>query len=164
MKSRHRWILRLGWIAATAVVVSTLPAATGQADVIRLNADRNCDNAKAVFKHRAEFSRIPNTYGDGTYYIKSTIVWQAKIGTDRWRSDDRNTVETLHVYIDNPNFIFKKVHGDKTNWGNEYGRLWRAKVTVKLMKERNGPDAAKETDERFFMKGVFRESGSRQCG
>jgi hypothetical protein len=148
---------RVTVLGAVLLTTGMLAAPAADADVSKDYSWRNCDHRTSGYGQKIKFVRIPQTYGDGTYYIKSKITWQALIGTDRWAERDHNDRESPHYFIDNPNFEFKMKQGDSTNWGNAYGRMWRAKVVVKLMKERNGPDATKETDERFFMKGVFRE-------
>jgi hypothetical protein len=159
----------LGWtsalrrivvVSALVVVAGVLTTPVAQANVDRLYSWRNCDQKTSGYAHQVKIARIPQTYGDGTYYIKSKITWQALIGSDRWREYDHNVRESPHYFIDNPNFEFKLKHGDKTNWQNAYGRFWRAKIVVKLKKERTGPDATKEKDERFFTKNVFKEVGS----
>ena len=156
------WV-RIGGMLVIILTTTVLVATPAEADVQKITSWRNCDNKTSGFKHRAKFAAIPQSYGDGTYYIKSKIIWQAQIGSDRWSEYDNSSVESLHIYIDNPNYVFTLSHGDRTTWANAYGRLWRAKVVVKLMKERTGPDATKLKDERFFMKAVFRETGS-YCG
>jgi hypothetical protein len=153
---------RIAALGALLLPAAVLTAPAAEADVSKDYSWRNCDHRTSGYGHQVKFVRIPQTYGDGTYYIKSKITWQAQIGTDRWSEYDHNDRESTHYFIDNPNFVFKMKHGDSTNWGNAYGRMWRAKVVVRLMKERNGPDATKEKDERFFMKGVFREVAG-QC-
>jgi hypothetical protein len=147
-------------VAVLAVLLSLVLVGPAGADTKKLDSWRNCDNFSSGLKLRAEFQRIPQTYGDGRYYIKSEIKWQRALGTDRWRELDRNPIESPHYFVDNPNFIFRITHGDRTSWLNAYQLQWRAKVTVHLMKERAGPDAKKETFERFFTKAVFREVGS----
>ena len=151
---------RVAVLVALVLAAGVLTAPRADADVSKLNSWRNCDNRTSGLTHQMKFSRIPQTYGDGTYYIKSKITWQAQIGSDRWSEYDHNDYESPHYFVDNPEFVFTRKHGDRTTWANAYGRMWRAKVVVKLMKERNGPDAAVEKDERYFMKGVFREVAS----
>lgn len=145
-----------------ALVLAFAPAA--QAGTSKITTKwRNCDNFTAAIGVRVTFTDPVRYYGKGKYMVKRWIEWEYyKGGT--WREADRRYTESTWRKVTNPNFDWVTTPADRTGWQNLYYSHWRAKVTVKLIKNRPGPRDKKVDEVQIFpMKGSFREIGSN-CG
>ncbi|MET1131831.1 MAG: hypothetical protein ABWX60_00240 [Aeromicrobium sp.] len=145
-----------------ALVLAFAPAA--QAGTFRITTRwKNCDTFKAAIAVRTTFSNVAATHGTGKYMVKRWIEWEYYKG-DTWKEADRNYTESSWVKITNTSYDWVTTPGDRTAWHNLYYSHWRAKVTVKLIKNRKGPRDKKVDEVQIFpMKGSFRELGSN-CG
>lgn len=146
-----------------ALVLAFAPAA--QAGSSKITAKwRNCDNYQAAIKVRATFNDPARYYGKGRYMVKRWVEWEYYKGNGAWREADRRYTESSWLKVTNLNFDWVTTAADRTNWQNLYYSHWRAKVTVKLIKNRPGPRDKKVDEIQIFpMKGSFREIGSN-CG
>jgi hypothetical protein len=145
-----------------ALVLAFAPAA--QAGSHRTTTKwRNCDTYKAAVAVKATFGNVAAIHGKGRYMVKRWIEWEYfKGGT--WKEADRYYSQSSWVKVTNTNYDWITTAGDRTGWQGLYYSHWRAKVTVKLIKNRPGPRDKKVDDIQIFpMKGSFREVGSN-CG
>jgi hypothetical protein len=125
---------------------------------------RNCDDDKAAISIRATFSNPAAIYGTGRFMIKKWVVWDTAKAGGTWRERDRNYTETNWVQINNTDYDFISTAADKTNWGALYDQLWRAHVTIKLVKNRPGPrDKLVDEIDLTPRKNSFPEQGTF-CG
>jgi hypothetical protein len=126
---------------------------------------RNCDTLNAAVKIRATFSDPARYFGEGRYMVKKSIKWQKVGAGGNWiYGGDDYYAETGWLKVTNVNYDFVSTAGDRTNWGNVYPRLWRAKVTIQLLKNRPGPRDKKVAEfELTPRKAAFQETGT-QCG
>ena len=122
---------------------------------------KSCDTTKAAIGVKATFADVAAIHGPGRYRVQKEIRWDRLIGSGRWRNSDVNKTQTGWITIRNTSYDFVTSAGDRTTWGATYHRLWRARVTFKLIKERRGPINKKvdQTDVEL-LKGSFREIGS----
>lgn len=124
---------------------------------------RNCDKQKAAIGVRVTFTDPARYYGTGKYMVKRWIEWEYYKG-GKWREADRYYRESDWVKVTNLSYDWVTTPADRVAWAGLYYSHWRAKVTVKLIKNRPGPRDKKVDEIQIFpMKGSFREIGSN-CG
>ncbi|MBA4607700.1 MULTISPECIES: hypothetical protein [Aeromicrobium] len=147
-----------------ALILGFAPAA--QAGTFRITTRwKSCDTFKSAIAVRVTFKDPAYLYGSGKYMVKRWIEWEV-YKSGMWREEDRYYSESNWVKVTNKNYDWTTTPGDRTGWGNTglYYSHWRAKVTVKLIKNRKGPRDKKVDEVQIFpMKGSFREIGSN-CG
>ena len=135
---------RLTAVVATGALVAALgPAAPAQAatDKYRVkSAYWDCTTQTARISTRYGVTGVTD-YGVGdTYYLKSTVKWQEFLGTGRWGGLGGPTEgESGHWRITIPRYELWVLPASR-NGLIPNDQPWRAVITVKLMKERRGPD------------------------
>ena len=115
----------------------------------------DCDTGSAYLRIYSKATDAPDL--SKSYYLKSKISWKQLIGTDRWREDDTSTLETRHAKPTSSKFYWYLDHQDRTVWASNFGRQWKAEVTLTFMQERKGPDKTVWQGTRTFTKAVFAE-------
>lgn len=124
---------------------------------------RNCDTFKSAISVRVTFTDPARSYGNGKYMVKRWVEWEYWKG-GKWKEADRHYTESTWQKITNPAYDWVTTPGDRTGWHGLYREHWRAKVTVKLIKNRPGPRDKKVEELQIYpTKGSFREIGSN-CG